>query len=78
MLCVSSQNTAASMPVPKSPGLDVVPMKWRAATLTPAQPEVAREALHGLLASPKTLPSKLLYDEEGCRLFGDITRLPEY
>jgi L-histidine Nalpha-methyltransferase len=53
-------------------------MKWRAATLTPAQPEVAREALHGLFASPKTLPSKLLYDEEGCRLFGDITRLPEY
>jgi uncharacterized SAM-dependent methyltransferase len=53
------------MRVPKNPGLDVLPTKWRAAALTPARPEIAREALCGLLASPKTLPSKLLYDEEG-------------
>ena len=26
----------------------------------------------------KTLPAKLFYDEEGCRLFGRITELPEY
>jgi len=44
----------------------------------PADPEIAAEALAGLLATPKTLPSKLFYDEEGCRLFGEITRLPEY
>ncbi len=44
------------------------------------QPAVAivREALAGLLQPQKTLPAKLFYDEEGCRLFGEITRLPEY
>lgn len=39
---------------------------------------VAEAALPGLLAARKTLPAKLFYDEEGCRLFGEITRLPEY
>ena len=48
--------------------------------LTPevADPAVAAEALAGLLAPRKTLPAKLFYDEEGCRLFAEITRLPEY
>ncbi len=44
----------------------------------PADPEIAAEALAGLSAARKTLPAKLFYDEEGCRLFGEITRLPEY
>jgi dimethylhistidine N-methyltransferase len=35
-------------------------------------------ALSGLTASPKTLPARLFYDEEGCRLFYRITTLPEY
>ena len=39
---------------------------------------MAAEALAGLLAPRKTLPPKLFYDEEGCRLFGEITGLPEY
>ena len=39
---------------------------------------IAEEALLGLRQAQKTLPSKLFYDEEGCRLFGEITRLPEY
>ena len=39
---------------------------------------VADAALPGLLAARKTLPAKLFYDDEGCRLFGEITRLPEY
>jgi dimethylhistidine N-methyltransferase len=30
------------------------------------------------MASPKSLAPKLFYDEEGCRLFYEITRLPEY
>ena len=38
----------------------------------------ADAALPGLLAARKTLPPKLFYDAEGCRLFGEITRLPEY
>jgi L-histidine N-alpha-methyltransferase len=41
-------------------------------------PVVAAEALAGLLAPRKTLPAKLFYDEEGCRLFYRITELPEY
>jgi L-histidine N-alpha-methyltransferase len=40
--------------------------------------EVLDPALAGLTASPKTLPAMLFYDDEGCRLFYEITRLPEY
>ncbi|MFT8243492.1 L-histidine N(alpha)-methyltransferase [Roseomonas sp. BN140053] len=36
------------------------------------------DALAGLSAPRKTLPSKWLYDAEGARLFEAITRLPEY
>ena len=37
-----------------------------------------QEVLGGLAQPQKTLPAKLFYDAEGCRLFGEITRLPEY
>ena len=40
--------------------------------------DVAETALAGLLAPRKTLPPSLFYDEEGCRLFYEITKLPEY
>jgi dimethylhistidine N-methyltransferase len=36
------------------------------------------DVLRGLGATPKTLPSKHLYDEEGSRLFEEICDLPEY
>jgi L-histidine Nalpha-methyltransferase len=36
------------------------------------------DARSGLTSSPKVLPPKWFYDEEGCRLFDEITRLPEY
>ena len=41
-------------------------------------PAYAEEVLEGLTSMPKTLPSKLFYDEQGSRLFEEITRLPEY
>jgi L-histidine Nalpha-methyltransferase len=44
----------------------------------PPRNDVADAALAGLLAPRKTLPAKLFYDEEGCRLFYQITELPEY
>ena len=44
----------------------------------PVRADVVRMALAGLTATPKTLPAALFYDEEGCRLFYEITRLPEY
>ncbi|HLA64509.1 MAG TPA: L-histidine N(alpha)-methyltransferase [Rhodothermales bacterium] len=37
-----------------------------------------QDALAGLLATPKTLPSKYFYDEEGSALFETITRLDAY
>ena len=37
-----------------------------------------QEVLTGLAQPQKSLPAKLFYDAEGCRLFGEITRLPEY
>jgi L-histidine N-alpha-methyltransferase len=40
--------------------------------------DVLEIALAGLTATPKTLPAMLFYDDEGCRLFYQITRLPEY
>ena len=43
----------------------------------PATP-LLDEVLAGLSQEQKTLPAKLFYDAEGCRLFGEITRLPEY
>ncbi len=39
---------------------------------------VAEAALNGLLAPRKTLPPSLFYDETGCHLFYEITKLPEY
>lgn len=39
---------------------------------------VAELALAGLRPPQKTLPPKLFYDAEGCRLFYRITELPEY
>jgi hypothetical protein len=40
--------------------------------------DVTAAALDGLSAAHKTLPPWLFYDALGCRLFYDITRLPEY
>ncbi len=36
------------------------------------------DAARGLTATPKVLPPKWFYDEAGCALFEEITRLPEY
>ncbi|MGQ0802402.1 MAG: L-histidine N(alpha)-methyltransferase [Actinomycetota bacterium] len=36
------------------------------------------DARAGLTATPKDLPPKWFYDERGCELFEEITRLPEY
>ncbi len=40
--------------------------------------DMRRDVADGLRATPKTLPSKYFYDEEGSALFDAITRLPEY
>lgn len=39
---------------------------------------VKTQITRGLQASPKTLPSKLFYDEQGSTLFEQICELPEY
>src|SRR5207237_294554 len=44
-----------------------------------AVPANARlDVLAGLTSSPKELPPRWFYDEAGCALFDDITRLDEY
>jgi dimethylhistidine N-methyltransferase len=40
--------------------------------------ELARDAIAGLTARPKTLPAKYFYDDEGSALFEQITALTEY
>ncbi|GAA3826900.1 L-histidine N(alpha)-methyltransferase [Nocardioides panacisoli] len=39
---------------------------------------LASDVRRGLGSAPRTLPPKWLYDDEGARLFDEITRLPEY
>ncbi len=41
-------------------------------------PAIEVEILEGLHRAQKSLPAKLFYDEEGCRLFNLITELDEY
>ncbi len=48
------------------------------ALMPAAASSVADAAISGLSQPQKTLPAKLFYDEEGCRLFASITELPEY
>jgi dimethylhistidine N-methyltransferase len=50
----------------------------RVTDLEPAASDFLREALAGLSASPRTLPSKFFYDERGSDLFREICELPEY
>ena len=40
--------------------------------------ELVSEVLNGLTSTPKTLPAKLFYDDEGARLFERICTLDEY
>ncbi|MGA7617320.1 MAG: L-histidine N(alpha)-methyltransferase [Thermoanaerobaculia bacterium] len=53
----------------------------RTVTLIDLHPHVEsmrHEVLSGLRRPQKSLPPKFFYDEEGSRLFEEITRLPEY
>ena len=43
-----------------------------------ARAHLLEDARRGLAAVPKDLPPKWFYDDEGSRLFEEITRLPEY
>jgi L-histidine N-alpha-methyltransferase len=40
--------------------------------------QLAEDARQGLVAPEKWIPATWFYDEEGCRLFDEITELPEY
>ncbi len=50
----------------------------RAFAHAPARAELLADALAGLAATPKRLPSKYFYDARGSHLFEAITRQPEY
>src|SRR3982750_3927769 len=39
---------------------------------------LVEEAREGLLTRPRQLSPKWFYDDHGCALFDEITRLPEY
>jgi L-histidine N-alpha-methyltransferase len=43
-----------------------------------AEAALVQDVRRGLGSAPLTLPPKWLYDDEGSRLFDEITRLPEY
>jgi L-histidine N-alpha-methyltransferase len=51
---------------------------WRLTDLRPTPDDVVGDALAGLAATPKRLPSKYFYDARGSQLFERITRQPEY
>jgi dimethylhistidine N-methyltransferase len=46
--------------------------------LSPKQDSFLKDVLNGLLANPKTIPTKYLYDTLGSELFEKITGLEEY
>lgn len=46
--------------------------------LHPSPDDLLGDVIHGLSSTPKTLPSKYLYDARGSELFEEITRQPEY
>jgi len=52
--------------------------RWRVRRVRSAGSTFAEDVRAGLLANPKRLPSKYLYDALGCALFDAITELPEY
>lgn len=51
---------------------------WRLTDLRPTPSDIRGDALAGLAATPKRLPSKYFYDARGSQLFERITRQPEY
>lgn len=51
---------------------------WQLTDLRPTPDDILGDALAGLAATPKRLPSKYFYDATGSRLFEAITRQPEY
>lgn len=46
--------------------------------VAPAKLSFFEETIHGLSESPRKLPCKFFYDEEGAQLFQKICELPEY
>ena len=47
--------------------------------MTKQNPDLLRDEIRsGLLSSPKTLPTKYMYDDRGSELFERICTLPEY
>lgn len=52
--------------------------RWRIARLAGAAHTFADDVRAGLLAAPRSLPAKYLYDSLGSALFEAITELPEY
>lgn len=46
--------------------------------IAPDREEFLQDVVQGLLSTPKTLPSKYLYDERGSHLFDEICELDEY
>ena len=47
-------------------------------TLAQQREAFRADVLDGLSRTPKTLPSRWLYDDRGSELFEEITALPEY
>jgi dimethylhistidine N-methyltransferase len=58
--------------------MTIAPALHRLHDLEPTLEEFRDSVLDGLAGTPKTLPCKFFYDEEGSRLFDRICELPEY
>src|SRR5258706_8145648 len=59
-------------PQPLAPGV------VRFYSFPPSAERLREDVLSGLARSPKSIPPKYFYDEQGCRLFEAICELPEY
>jgi dimethylhistidine N-methyltransferase len=61
-----------------APPPDASPARYTHVTLRTYRDTLAEEVRRGLTATPKSLPCKYFYDEEGLALFDQICTLPEY
>jgi L-histidine N-alpha-methyltransferase len=75
---------ARTIPSGKGPGKeDLMPAKYQVlqphdVRISESHEVFALDVLIGLSQTPKSLPSKYFYDEEGSKLFQQITKLSEY
>ncbi|NER79617.1 MAG: L-histidine N(alpha)-methyltransferase [Leptolyngbya sp. SIO1D8] len=73
----SQQNRSTSL-FPPLLSRDRLTLEYRTSVTALSPEEAGQDVITGLTHSPKSLPPKYFYDDQGSQLFEKITELPEY